>query len=40
VERVDGEESHASANPPLLTNEELTMLLGETDPRSNGSNPR
>jgi hypothetical protein len=40
VERSEGEDSHASANPPLLTNEELTMLLGETDPRSNGSNPR
>lgn len=33
-------DSQSVTNPPLLTNEELTMLLGETDTRSNGSTPR
>ncbi len=40
VVEADAEETRAGSNPPLLTSEELTMLLGETDPRSNGSTPR
>ena len=39
VEQNERDEAQPSANPPLLTNEELTMLLGETDSHPHGSKP-